>query len=440
MPGGKVFVGLPALSGIHAGFNSKLSYNNIFSRVDNALIVDTQKLLGKLQKNNIVSSEVDINLFHLGYTTSSGTTLYLFANEHINADFLFPKSLIEFVVDGNAGQAGETLKIGNTQLNITHYREMGVGYRHYLKDQNLGIGFRLKYYQGFFNMSSPGSFTADIKTERENYQMNLLMRDAQLLSSGREIYAGNTGDLASHLVSNGNSGFGLDFGFETHFGQYVSVAGSVNDIGFISWKEDIKNFTLSDTTLRYTGVDLRGINNIVEVIKDTLVGKFKNEQENADPYSTMMAPKAFLSGKFHLTTQNDITTTVAARYIQGQVKMLYGVGINHQMGNYLTASINATKYPGQIPNIGAAVAVKGGPAQLYLAVDQIAYWSVPDVKSLDVRFGINFIIGKPTAEGEKSPGKSIFLGNEVEVRGQEGIYTIINRQKKREVDTNEPKQ
>tara|TARA_Y100001972_G_scaffold109053_1_gene139603 strand:+ start:15553 stop:17001 length:1449 start_codon:yes stop_codon:yes gene_type:complete len=438
IPNGKVFFGLPAMSGIHASYNNKLSYNNIFSKVDNSLVVDTRKILGALQKRNMTSVETDINLFHLGYTSATGATIYLFANERINADFLYPKELLEFIVEGNAGLADETLKIGKTQLNLTHFREMGVGYRYYIDDANLGLGFRLKYYQGFFNMSTPGNFTADIVTESENYQLNLEMKNAALRSSGRDIYAGNTGDLASHLISNGNSGFGLDFGFEFDMGQYLTIAGSVNDIGFISWKEDIRNYTLNDTTMRYTGVSLREINDVVQVVKDSLVGKFKNELENNDPYNTLMAPRAYLSGKYHLTSTNDVTATVATRYVQGQFKMLYGIGINHQVGNFLTASINATKYPQQIPNLGAAVAIKGGPAQFYLAVDQVAYWSVPDFKSLDFRVGINFIIGSSEGVSEKSPAKSIFLGKEVEVKGQEGIYTIIDRQKKREVDTNTP--
>ncbi len=438
IPNGKVFFGLPVMSGIHASYNNKLSYNNIFSKVDNSLIIDTHEILGALQKRNMAAVETNINLLHLGYTSASGATIYMFANERINADFLYPKELIEFVVEGNAGLTDETLKIGKTQLSLTHFREMGVGYRQFIDDMNLSLGFRLKYYQGFFNMSTPGNFTADIVTEGENYQLNLEMKNAALRSSGRDIYAGNTGDLASHLISNGNSGFGLDLGFEFDMGQYMTIAGSVNDIGFISWKEDIRNYTLNDTTVRYTGIDLRGIDDIAQVVKDTLVGKFKNEQENSDPYNTLMAPRAYLSGKYHLTTSNDITTTVATRYVQGQFKMLYGIGINHQVGNFLTASINATKYPQQIPNLGAAVAIKGGPAQFYLAVDQVAYWSIPDFKSVDFRVGINFIIGSSDEAAKKSPGKSIFLGKEVEVKGQEGIYTIIDRQKKRELELDAP--
>ncbi len=437
-PKGKVFFGLPGMSGIHASYNNKLSYNNIFTKIDNTLFVDTRKILGKLQNRNMISAEADVALLHLGFTTQTGTTLYLFANERIQADILYPKSLIEFVVEGNAGLIDETLQIGKTQFDVNHFREIGFGYRKFLEGPGLSLGFRVKYYQGFYNISSPESFTADITTESENYQLNLAMQNASIRTSGQKIYADEVGDLASHLIFNGNQGFGLDLGFEFDIGQFVSVAGSVNDIGYISWTEDITTRYLNDTTLRYTGIDLRDINRVVDVVKDTLIGKFNSIDLNYDPYTSMMSPRAFLSGKVHLTSVNDLTTTVAARYVRGQVKMLYGVGVNHQIGNFLTASVNATKYPQQFPNIGAAVAVKGGPVQFYLAADQVAYWSVPDFKSIDFRVGINFIFGDTEGIGEKPPAKSSFLGTEVEVRGQEGIYTIIDRQKKREVETGEP--
>lgn len=437
-PKGKIFFGLPGISGIHASYNNKLSYNNIFSRVDNALFVDTRQLLSKLQKENMVSVTTNINLFHLGLTTASGASLYVFGNERINADILYPRSLIEFVVEGNAGLTDEELEIGNTGFDINHFRELGIGYRYYLEGPEVAIGFRLKYLQGFYNISSPGNFTADITTNGENYQLGLDLRNAMIRTSGQKIYSGEVGDIASHLIANGNSGFGLDLGFEFDVGQYLSVAGSINDIGYIYWKEDITTRFLNDTTMTYSGINLRDIDNVVDVVQDTLIGKFNTIDLNNDVYSSFMAPNAFLSGKIHLTSVNDLTTTVAARYVQGQLKMLYGVGVNHSIGNFFTASINATKYPQQFPNIGAAVAIKGGPVQFYLAADQVAYWSIPDFKSVDFRIGINFIIGDNNGVGEKPPAKSSFLGTEVEVRGKEGIYTIIDRQKKREVITEDP--
>ena len=439
MPAGKVFLGLPAMSGVHLNYNNKLSYNNIFSPIDNGVQVDSKKIFNSLQNENMVSTQVNINLLHLGYTTPAGATLYLFANERIEADFLYPKSLIDFIVNGNAGLVGEKVKIGKTRLGVTHFREMGAGYQYYIDDMDLGIGFRLKYFQGFFNMSTPESMTASITTESENYQLDIEMQNAVLRTSGKTIYDGTNGDLGSHLVSNGNSGFGVDLGFHYDLTNSFTIAGSVNDIGFISWKEDIENYSLKDTSVFYAGIDLKGVTDIVQEFKDTLVDKFDSYTKDTEAYNTLLTPRMYLSGAYHLTSQSDVTGTVAARYIQGQLKMAYGLGINYKLGSYFVGSINAIKLPQQIPNLGAAIAFKGGPAQLYIAVDQAAYWSVPDAKAIDVRFGINFIFGKPpTKEKGDSANKSIFLGGEVDVRGKDGIYTIIEKQKRRKIDIENP--
>jgi hypothetical protein len=125
------------------------------------------------------------------------------------------------------------------------------------------------------------------------------------------------------------------------------------------------------------------------------------------------------------------------------------------VGNFLTGSVNLTKLPQQFFNIGAALAVKGGPVQLYVAADQVATWDLTNFQSLDMRVGLNFVFmgnkrQKPLngAGGSqvsssfdktkiKGPGfhqNQSFMGAKVKVKRQEGIYNIIPKQKRREID------
>lgn len=132
------------------------------------------------------------------------------------------------------------------------------------------------------------------------------------------------------------------------------------------------------------------------------------------------------------------------------MKMLYGGGIRQKLGP-LTASVSAMKLPQQFINLGAALAVRGGPVQYYIAADQLLSLSVPDAKAFDFRTGLNITIGRasqgPSSRGSttsysrdqsrKSGNKGIstgsFLGTKVKTKKREGIYSIISKQKKREV-------
>ncbi len=443
IPEGKVFIGLPVLSGVHFDFNNKFGYSDFISKTETGgNQIDLNLLLDAFQKNNMISTQLAINLFHFGISTNTGSTFSVYANERIEMDFLYPKSFMEFVIKGNGNNVGETVKIGKTRLSARHFREFGLGYAKSISKE-LSIGVHVKYLQGLLNMSTPGNFTADITTNKDDYSLELEMQNGVLRTSGLDIYQGNSGNIGTHMISSGNRGAAIDLGFNYQMDRNNVFSASLVDMGFISWKTDIKNQTLADTSMVYSGIDLSDPDNLEKQIEDSLINKFKDRlTESYDPYITMLDPKLYLSWTFHTPTGGDLIATSGTRYIQGQLKMLYGAGYRHSFGNYFTGSINVTKLPQQFLNLGAAISLKGGPAQLYLAADQVATLDVTKFKAFDFRFGINFIIGQRDPEilakkdnGPKSKrtktSTGSFLGSKVDVKGQEGIYTIIDKQERR---------
>ncbi|MEQ9305571.1 MAG: DUF5723 family protein, partial [Marinoscillum sp.] len=72
IPEGKVFLGLPVLSGVHFNFNNKLDYSEAITKSESGNQINLSTFLGALQNNNMVSMTTDLNLFHLAYTTPSG--------------------------------------------------------------------------------------------------------------------------------------------------------------------------------------------------------------------------------------------------------------------------------------------------------------------------------------------------------------------------------
>ena len=82
---------------------------------------------------------------------------------------------------------------------------------------------------------------------------------------------------------------------------------------------------------------------------------------------------------------------------------------------------------------------------MYLAVDHVINFNVPKSKAVDFRFGMNFVIGKrktPELEsglsrgpiqGAKGLDTNVFLGKKVKTKKRDGIYSIIKKQKRREL-------
>lgn len=450
MPGSKVFIGLPVLSGVHVHANNKFSYNQAIRQEGNNNVVRVSSLLSDLQRQNMTSVHAGISLLHLGYRLPNGNTVVsLFANERMEADVLYSRELVEFVWRGNGGRLGEVIDLGQSGTNVSHFREIGMGVAHRVNDQ-LRVGARLKMYQGFMNISTPRNMTATLEVNPQTYAMKLEAENTMIRTSGLDIYGGSEGSMGKHLMSPGNSGFGLDIGFDYEVNKYLSFSASLVDVGFISWKTDISNTAFSDTTFTYSGVNIKGVDDLPQVLQDSLLDKFSTSK-NSDAYSTWMPTKAYGSMTWKYTENTHFIGSVGARYIHGQLKMLYGGGIRQYMGP-MVATVNVMKLPQHFFNLGAALAVKGGPVQYFVAADQIVNFSVPDAKAFDFRMGINIMLGKPAGRGPggsqlgstfdnsrlrqddpKGVSTGSFLGERVKTKRREGIYSVIGKQKKRDV-------
>lgn len=444
IPEGKWFIGLPVISGVHFNVNNKVSYNEAFTKQESSTLIDVDKILDNLQNQNMVSTKATINLLHVGYKFDSGPMISFTANERVEGDFLYSKEMVEYVFKpGNSAELNNDVKVSKIGLRATHFREFGLGLAAPLTDQ-LTVGVRGKLLVGFADVSTPGNAKATLRSDGEAFQLSADWQNAMYRTSGLDIYNKEQGDLNSHLVMNKNKGFALDLGGTYHLNRYYTITGSIVDIGFINWKENIQNEVLNDTSFTYNGVDLSSIGNLQQSLEDSLFDKF-NTTENVDPYKTWLPTTAYGSWIYHYTPNTDFYVTVGSRWIHRQFKMLYGGGITHKFGRAFTGSLSVTKLPQQFFNVGAAFTAKGGPVRMFMAVDQVINFNIPKSKAIDFRFGMSFVIGKSKGKSEESGlsrgpiqgakglDTNVFLGNKVKTKKRDGIYSIIKKQKRREL-------
>ena len=445
IPEGKLFIGLPVLSGVHLNINNKFDYSDVFVRTETGNKIDLNGFLASLQKNNTVSATVDLNLFHVAYTARNGMNFSLFANERVQTDVLYTRQLMQFAIEGNISQLGETIKIDKTAASATYFREIGVGFSGAIPKLKMNVGARLKYLQGIANAST-SNYTAQLTTNNVDYQLDLDLEGAALRTSGVETLQGNTTiDPVSYLINNANKGVSADFGMSMEVNRYVNFSASIVDLGFISWQEDIKNYTIPDTVMRYGGLNLKEPKGLEQNIKDSLINRFKNRVvKTSDAYTTSLNPKIYTSISYKTPIGGEVVGSLGTRYIKGKFNYLVGAGYRHRFGKYFIGSASVTRLPQQFLNVGAGLAIKGGPVQFYLAADQLVKFDLTKAKSFDFRVGMNFIIGKRKAKSSTSTsgGSSIkqpktqasansFLGKKVKVKGQDDIYTVIKKQDRR---------
>ncbi len=450
MPAGKVFIGLPAISGVNVFVSNKFSYNDLFVKESDGIKIDVDNAISELGFSNLISTNVHLSLFHFGIRTRSRYAFTLFVNERAEIDLTYPKKLMKWAWTGNGNFIGRKMNFASLGLSGNYFREYGLGMAYETENGRLSSGVRLKFYQGIINLSTPGNFDIDIQTENENFQLNVENKNAIVRSSGLAPLLSGDADIVGQLLGFGNKGFGIDFGVDYKLNRYYSVALSATDIGFISWKEGIENYEFQDSSFRYTGVDLRTSGDaIVETVEDSLLNVLVDDLDTTfQAYTAPMVGKITGSFIFSPFRGLDVITSASTRIIQYQPKMAYAVGLRGYLGPKLIASASITKLPQQFFNIGAALAVGAGPVQFYASADKVLGYSVPNMRWAEFRVGLNFVFGSRRqtesgpagynrAAGEDLTGTiseskgvvtSTFMGDRVRVKRSEGIYTIIKRQ------------
>ncbi|REE00407.1 DUF5723 family protein [Marinoscillum furvescens] len=442
MPEGKFFLGLPVISGVHLNFNNKFDYSDVVVKSESESQISLNSFLGSLQQNNMTHVSSTISLLHVGFRTPSGLTFSFFANDRIEADFLYKKKMMQMVIEGNGSVLNETIDLSKTKVSATYFRELGISAGATIPRLDMTLAARLKYIQGIANASTSRDANATFRTDDIDYSLQLELQNATLNTAGFDAVQENP----AYAIANSNVGGALDLGMNWNMNRYYTISASIVDLGMISWKEGVKNHHLRDTSMVYGGLDLKDPENLEQTIKDTLINKLKNRREkNQDPYTTFLNPKAYVSWAYHTPTAGDLVATAGTRYVRGQMKFMFGAGYRHKIGKAFIGSVNVTKLPQQFLNLGAAIAVNGGPTQLYLAADQLVNFDATKFKSFDFRIGLNIQIGKKVEEMESSfavgankrkrdrsrSSSQSFLGNKVRVKGKEGIYTIITKQGRR---------
>ena len=425
-PKAKWVVGLPVLSGTQFSFNSRFGYDDIFVPVDlNTTQINFDRFLGSLKENNYLGANLRVNDFYIGYRNNQAAISF-FINDRVEADFFFPKALIDFAVNGNAGYIGQTLDLSKLGVTANHYREFGFGYTYFDKKDRFSMGYRVKLLNGFYHASTPTSFVGTLTTNEDNFSLAFDLQNARL----RTVQVPDGGSF----VFSRNVGGAMDLGINYNDDDRFSIAFSVTDIGFITWKEEVDIDEATDVEFTYEGVDIADTDDLLTALEDSISDKFNVVEDLEESFTTLLPVRGNLTGSWHLTKNSQVVVAVMPRYVRGFLQMQYGAGITQQIGRNLRLNVSANKLPQQQVNIGAALAANLGPLQIYGGTDKILGYDVTQVRNFNYSFGINLMFGRGKVKKEKEYIPSTFRingGEELRVRGKEKIYLIIKKQKPR---------
>jgi outer membrane protein OmpA-like peptidoglycan-associated protein len=193
-----------------------------------------------------------------------------------------------------------------------------------------------------------------------------------------------------------NTGYGLDLGSHYKLNKHWNFSLSMTDFGFIRWRSNVKNYTAESKSYNFEGLDLNqflgseGTQNISDSLKNTF-----SFEETHNEYTTYLSTHIYAGTNYAFTEKSFAGLLLHAQFFKGEMMPSATVSLNHQMGRHITLALSYSALNRTYNNIGAGIAMSAGPVQFYVAGDnQLGIIKPLDARTLNVHFGINFIMGR----------------------------------------------
>lgn len=415
MPFNKDYVGLPGISSVyflftHGGF----MYHDFYKRrSDDSVKIDVDNAISKLSRRNLMQMDLQIDLLSFGFTVKKN---YFTANitEHATFGFAYAKELFQLLTEGNGPFVGKQLNFSKTGFDASHYREYAIGYARTI-DEKWTAGIRLKYLYGMENFSSSNN-NLGFSTASDDYHLTvpteIVINSSTMANSDAgydQLDSGSTSQNATsirnYLFKRKNRGFGVDLGANYKFNEKWTFSGSLTDLGWITWKSDVKNYRTKAGQYEFGGVDLKHFINDstadMQGILDSLGNSFK-AQETADSYKTYLHAHAYLGANYHLDEKSFAGALVHAQFFKKTIQPTVTLSYNRQVGRHLAFGVTYSYINHHFDNIGAGISMNAGPLQLYAASDNLLGTFMPlDYSTAHIHVGLNLVFGRPQRDRDK---------------------------------------
>ncbi|WP_148230083.1 DUF5723 family protein [Marivirga tractuosa] len=404
LPDYKFSLGLPGLSGFHINTGQNFTNLELLTAVDENGNINTGDIFRKMRRNNRVTSNNTINLFHLGIRGLTSYTAFSI-NTKTFARASLPKELFALALYGNASDElddglvdlsrGSVKTMAYTEIGISHGREILAG--------KMTAGIRLKYMIGHAYADIPtidGSLQTYGNSEFRGDSISLNVNQFEIRGGGAAGALMNGDDIGDDIRSavTGNSGFGLDIGATYEFSQKIRFFASLNDLGFINWNQGNSYLgTVPSMSYTFGGADVVELINGEDLsVIDELDSVVNNLEynETKESFTTSLTGKLYAGASYQFSRRQTASAILYSELYKGALIPALTAMYNFQGGTFFNFAFSATMMNGRVNNFGTGITLNLIPFQVVLATnDLLSIVNPMNGRAVDFRFGINHTFG-----------------------------------------------
>ena len=273
--GERGFIALPIFSRVGIGAETSIALKDFLYTTNSGTLgtflhpeVSDAEALKNLGKNTIASTNLDLNLFGLGFRAKkSYHTLDLSLKTNVN--MTLPGDIFKFMKVG-ASDGNAVYDLSDLGVSAEQYVQLAYGFSRRFNDK-FNIGIRLKALMG----------TASIRSDIRDITLKMAKDEWMVKADGSAMISSLpsrfiSGDIDDNilnelqsLVTSPNLGFAADLGFSVDVLKYITLSASILDLGYIGWKNaDIYSMTTEPWI--YNGFNLSDSGNFNDQLNSKL--------------------------------------------------------------------------------------------------------------------------------------------------------------------------
>lgn len=385
-----------SLPGLSMGFyNSAFTIDDLIGSNNNSnQFWNVSNVLSNLDKDNYFKMysniewfNMEIQLWRLQLSASVADKLHM--------NLKYPKALADFVVDNTSLFQGAPTNIA-PDLNAMHYREFAVGAAFAIN--NVSIGARVKYLNGFVNVQSEGN-SAEVGFNSTSNEF-IIDTDLNINASFPNVHLDSTQkyELSDYKLTDiplfsKNNGMSFDIGATVNIIPNLQFTASLTDIGSINWTENVRNYS-SEGTFAIDSLGLSQYQSNFEFDTDKFVDSLSSQLnfvKSEESFKTNLVQKMYFSLTYALPTKTKFGILYHADRYDG-TNGAFTLSVNQdlkfvQPGLYYTGKRNSNF------NLGASLLFKGNPLQFFVMTDDILGIANPrNSNNFNFRTGLNIVV------------------------------------------------
>jgi hypothetical protein len=407
-PTNKLNIGIPGLSGLFVqhGNNWYNSKDYLKNEGNSSVSFNAEAILNNIDEYAYTGQSAAIELIHVGFKINKHY-FSLKAAERLQFQAQLPRDVFALAVYGNVGPNGfenNTADFSGLGINAIHYREYGIGYSYEINDK-FTAGVSLKYLYGMERIETNES-SLNLYTDPNTYELqssgSFSVNTSGIYGNFSDEDESVQSDLMHYTSGLDNNGFGADLGLVYRPIEKLQLEFSANDLGFIKWNSDVANYSTTDATFAYRGIDLTDyifetgsdFNDSFQEALDSISDELENTydfEKSDNAFTTSLNGYFRYSASWDLLETEKMTGKIWANMMHGvggsDTPFSFALGYNHKFWRNIQASVNYSKRSHFKGSMGCGLVLAAGPVQIYALVENIRFANLSKIDIVDSETG-----------------------------------------------------